>query len=1046
MLLQLERIQRICAQLKGHIYSKSLPIEEYQFAEGNFHDPEDLKRQNPEWKNFKTGELWGGRDYHGWFKTSVTVPRDYAGKTLALVFYTFEEGWDAVNPQFFFYLNGELIQGLDMNHREVIISEKAQGGVTYDIDLHAYAGMLSDKKCTLYGSLSVLEQETRALYFDIQVPVWSCEKLESQDKRRIDMLSVLNEAVNRIDFREPFSAEYFAGIKKAREFMQREFYEKLCGHDDVIATCVGHTHIDVAWKWTVAQTREKTGRSFSTALKLMDQYPEYVFMSSQPQLYEFIKEDYPELYEKIKDRIREGRWEDEGAMWLEADCNVTSGESLVRQLLYGKRFFKDEFGNENKILWLPDVFGYSAALPQLLKKAGVDYFVTSKISWNQFNRLPYDTFRWKGIDGTEILTYFITAKTPYYNKDSWFSTYNTEIHPGAIIGGWEEYRQKDITNNIMIPFGFGDGGGGPTFEMLEVARRMAKGIPGTPKLKMGTTLDYFTELEKTVKDNKRLPAWSGELYLEYHRGTYTSMARNKRDNRKAENLYQSAEKLNVFSMTLGKKYPEEAFKKGWKKILLNQFHDILPGSSIKDVYDITREEYKTILSAGTNEAKSALAHVASRINLAERSLVVYNPLSIDRDDIVEFDIPQGIIDPCLKDAAGNELPCQKIDGSRVICFVRSMPANGYKVFAIAEKRTEKTNTADVKISPQEIENQFFYVSFNEAMNFTSVYDKRNRRELLRKGQTGKQLQAFEDIPITADNWDIDIYYTEKMWNVDDVQEVNVLETGPIRYALQVKRRFNRSVINETIYVYRDIPRIDCKYFIDWKQAQVLLKTAFPIDINTNEATYEIQYGNITRPTHWNTSWDEARFEVCGHSWADISEGGFGVSLLNDSKYGYDIKDGIMRLTLLKSGIDPNPEADKEEHEFTYSLYPHKDTWREGGTHFMARGLNIPLFAHIEDPHAGDLEKEYSFVRSDRDNVCIEVIKKAEDGDDIIVRLYEYQNKRTEVKLVFHHSCREIHECDLLERVLEKIGSDTNEASFVIKPYEIKTFRLKRGTR
>ncbi|GHU02513.1 alpha-mannosidase [Spirochaetia bacterium] len=1047
MLLGLERVGRMCAQLKGQVYSRSLAINEYEFAEGSFHDPADLGKQNPSWRKFKPGDLWGGRDVHGWFKAEVKIPEDWKGKTAALLFHTFETGWDAENPQFFLYVNGKLVQGLDQNHQEYILCESAAAGETYQLDLHAYAGM-TGKPCTLHGKLVSLENDIRSLYYDLQVPAWACEKLDAQDKRRIDMLEVLNEAVNIIEFRDLYSAEYFDSIGKARSFLEKEFYQKFCGHEDVTVTGAGHTHIDVAWRWTVAQTREKAGRSFSTALNLMKQYPEYTFMMSQPQLYQFVKEDYPEIYREIQQRAKEGRWEEEGAMWLEADCNVTSGESLVRQILYGKKFFKEEFGVESTVLWLPDVFGYSAALPQILKKSGVNVFVTSKLSWNQFNRIPYDTFNWRGIDGTEVLTYFITAKGPYQDKNSIFSTYNTELHPGSIKGAWDDYRQKDVTSDIALPYGFGDGGGGPTFEMLETGRRMARGIPGIPRFRFGNITNYFKELEKKAAGNRRLPRWSGELYLEYHRGTYTSMARNKRDNRKSENTYLAAEKINTVAMGLGRPWPVETFKKNWTNILLNQFHDILPGSSIKEVYEVTDKEYRNILADGRKEAAGALAYIAARIPAKGRTLTAYNPLSFTRDDIVEFDLPAGLKQPVLiDDVSGNVYPAQ-VAGNRVISFVRGIPANGYKTFRIEEDTAGKSASKNqgITITKKALDNSFFHVEFDDAMNCSSIYDKRNRRELLKKGETGKRLIAYEDIPLNFDNWDIDSYYVEKPRPVDSVEEVKVTEEGPVRYALEVRRQWNRSRIIERIYIYPALDRIDFNYEIDWKQSQVLLKTAFPLDINANEATYEIQYGNITRPTHSNTSWDQARFEACGHSWADISEGAFGVSLLNDSKYGYDIHDGVMRLTLLKSGIEPNPTADQEVHHFTYSLYPHAGTWKEGGTHAMAHRLNSALLAHVEEsPHGGDLETSYSFAELDRDNVMIEVIKKAEDNDDIILRLYEYQNKRTDVVLNFHDKYRKICECDLMERPLDVsvLGENADRVSLLVQPYEIKTLRLAR---
>lgn len=1036
----IERIQKIYEEVGRYVYSDSMNIENYKYIDGNYHNI-DLINNAPEneWREFKTGDTWGGRDCHGWFKSSVEVPEKYSGKTIALSFHTFQGGWDATNPQFILYVNGEHIQGLDINHREVILSHNAIAGTKYDIDLHAYAGM-DDRKGTLYGKLIVIDEEARELYFNLRVPTDVCKELDADDKRRLDMLTVLNEAANLIDLRRPFSTEYYESLKITNKFLNEEFYDKLCGHEDVVATCVGHTHIDVAWLWTVAQTREKVARSFSTVLKLMEEYPEYIFMSSQPQLYKFLKEDHPKVYEKVKEKVKEGVWEPEGAMWLEADCNVTSGESLVRQVLYGKRFFKKEFNVDNEVLWLPDVFGYSAALPQILKKSDVNYFMTTKIAWNQFNKMPYDTFMWRGIDGTEILTHFITTTEVGQARDNHRTTYNGTITPDTIMGAWRRYQQKDLGNDVLVSFGWGDGGGGATYAMLETGRRMAKGIPGAPKVKMGTSLDYFKKLENNIQDNKRLPKWVGELYLEYHRGTYTSMARNKRDNRICEILYTSGEKVNSMAMILGKNYPHKNITDSWETILLNQFHDILPGSSIKEVYDVTDKEYKGLISNGKEVLNDGLNFIASKINLKERSAVVFNTLGFERSDIVTFDIPDDTSNPIILDTVtGETLKCQKVSDNKAIFFAKGVPANGHKAFTILEDKNNSYET--VELNENTGENKFFKIEFDNKGQIISLIHKETNREILKNGAIGNELQAFEDKPMCFGNWDIDIYYKEKMWSIDDVQSIKVIEKGPVRSTLEIERNFLESKIIQKIYIYNDIPRIDFDSYIDWKEHDILIKAAFPIDINTNEATYEIQYGNVTRPTHKNTTWDIARFEVCGQKWADLSEDNFGVSLLNNCKYGHDILDGNMRLTLLKSGTDPNPVTDQEEHFFTYSIYPHSGDWKEAKTTEKAYELNSPMDVKIEESHVGNLESELSFVKVDKDNIIIEVIKKAEDSDHLIVRMYEFHNKRVNATLEFAFDIEEAMECNLMERDLETLNIEGNKLNFTIKPYEIKTFKV-----
>jgi len=1035
----LERIQKTCNELKDYVYTNKLAIDDYKMLKGNYLGMEAVKGAQDEWKEFHTADLWGGKDSHCWFKTKVTVPEKFSGKVVALNFKTFDEGWNAINPQFMLYVNGEHIQGLDMNHREVILSDNAVACETYELDLHAYSGMIADKKPTLHGEIVCIDKTLRELYFNIQTPVWVCEKLDKEDKRRIDMLLVLNEAINLLDLRKPFSDKFNESVVMANEYLKIEFYEKLCGHEDTIATCVGHTHIDIAWHWTVAQTREKVARSFSTVLKLMKEYPEYVFMSSQPQLYKFLKEDRPEIYQKIKEKVKEGVWEPEGAMWLEADCNVPTGESLVRQILFGKRFFKQEFGVDNEVLWLPDVFGYSAALPQILKKSGVNYFMTTKIAWNQFNKIPCDSFMWKGIDGTEVLTHFITTKDPYQEPNTHMTTYNGQIHPGAIMGAWDRYQNKEINDDVLVSFGFGDGGGGATYEMLEVGRRLNKGIPGCPKVKMGTSKEYFKRLEKKVKGNKKLPKWVGELYLEYHRGTYTSMARNKRDNRISENLYTSAEKLNSLAMLIGKKYPQEDLNKGWENILLNQFHDILPGSSIKEVYEVTDIEYKRIISNGKQMLGNAIDEISANIKLDKTSVVVFNPLSFERSDVTTFEIPSEIKNPILVDKDGKKIVCQRIENNMALFFAEGIPSLGYKTYELEDLLVE---AHEMDMTIDKAENKFFKLKFNEKGLITSFYQKETGREILKSNQVGNELIAFEDKPMNFDNWDIDMYYTEKSWKVDDVQSIEVIEKGPVRATLKIESKFSDSIIIQKIYVYKDIPRVDFNTYVDWKEHQVLLKAAFPIDINVDKATYEIQYGNVERATHSNTSWDAARFEVCAQKWADLSESDFGVSLLNDSKYGHDIKEGVMRLTLIKSGIEPNPTTDQEEHRFTYSLYPHSGDWRQANTSQMAYKLNVPMYTKIETAHEGSLLTQASIAKVNKDNVIIEVVKKAEDTDEIIIRMYEFHNKRSYVKLQLFGEIEKAAECNLMEENIINVDFEDNGIEFEIKPYEIKSFKIK----
>ncbi|WP_026486042.1 alpha-mannosidase [Caldanaerobius polysaccharolyticus] len=1042
MYFEVERIERILRELKEYIYSEKIPIESYKVKPCGYGDYHLLDSDGSDWDTFLKGDRWGGRDKHFWFKTAVKIPEKFGGKTVVYNLSTGREGgWDALNPQFLLYINKKLIQGLDVNHREVLLCENASVGEVYNIDLYAYAGM-GEGLVELNCSIAVLEREVERLYYNMKVPLDVAKLLDEDDLRRIRILQYLTEAVNKIDLRKPFSESFFASVKEANDYLDTEFYGKYCGNEDVVEICVGHTHIDVAWLWTLAQTREKAARSFATVINLMKQYPEYIFMSSQPQLYKFVKEDHPELYREIKEMVKQGRWEAEGAMWLEADCNLTSGESLVRQILFGTRFFKKELGVESKILWLPDVFGYSAALPQILKKSGIDYFMTTKISWNEYNQMPYDTFMWRGIDGTEVLTHFVSTRDYSKGKpEGWFTTYNGFINPSQVMGCWQRYQQKDLSNQVLNCFGYGDGGGGPTKEMLENARRLEKGIPGCPKVKMGKALDFFRNLDKKVKGNKKLPKWVGELYLEYHRGTYTSMARNKKYNRKTEFLNIEAELFSAMnSVLLGGKYPQEEINKCWEVTLLNQFHDILPGSSIKEVYEDSKVQYERVNAIGRDIVNTAICSISSNIGIKDISVVVFNQLSYERSDIVKFELPEGWDSALIYDG-DRLLPSQVVEGNKVIFFAERVPSKGYKVYTLKKAEAPNERNGELKASKAELENRFFDIRLDDSGNIVSIYDKINDREVLKANHRANVLQAFEDKPHNYDAWDINIYYQEKMWEIDGVESIDVVEQGPVRAALKIKRKFMDSVIEQIIYIYKDIPRIDFANKIDWKEKQILLKAAFPVDIHADKATYEIQYGNVERPTHWNTSWDYARFEVPAHRWVDLSEGGYGVSLLNDCKYGHDIKDSVMRITLLKSAIQPNEDADRELHEFTYSLYPHSGDWKAADVVSMAYNLNCPMYAKVEMPHQGKLPSELSLLGVDKNNVVVEVVKKAEDSDDVIVRMYECYNARTKVKFTFFKPFERVVECDLMENEIKDQDFQGNTFTFEIRPYEIKTFKI-----
>ena len=1023
-----ERANVICSQLRNFSTIQKKKITDWKVKEGKFVDVKMAGESELPWKEFDAEkDRWFGPDKHYWFRTETVVPEEFDGKPLWIRIHTGIDHWDdGQNPQFLLFINGEVIQGCDINHREVFVTPCAKAGTSYQIDVQSYTGTLFTEFHFIVD-FEEIDPKIQALYYDIQVPLWGLNRMDEDSKIRLDLETELNNTVNLIDLRKVYSKEFYASIDDASAYIKKAIYEDMAGFDDVIATCIGHTHIDVAWLWTVDQVRQKSCRSFATVLKLMDEYPNYKFMSSQPQLYKFVQERHPELYQKIKERVAEGRWEPEGGMWVEADCNLTSGESLIRQFLFGKRFFKEEFGVDNHILWLPDVFGYSAALPQIMKKCGIDYFMTTKLAWNEFNKVPYDTMNWEGIDGSQIFTHLITTLGVGQNVENFFTTYNGMLHPDAIMGGWERYQQKEMNNDILISYGFGDGGGGPTRQMLETSKRMEQGIKGIPKVRQEFSLKYFEELEERVKDNKRLPSWVGELYFEYHRGTYTSMGRNKRSNRKSEFGMMELELFSVLALANGMKYPKEEMEEMWELILRNQFHDILPGSSIREVYEVTKKEYEEI-EAKTNQL---IEERMKALLTDEDGITVFNTLGFERNDVVVL----GDVKANAVTDGTNVFPVQQTkDGA--VAFVKGMPSKGYMSLTACDQTT-KTPFATTENS---IETPFYSVKFDEFGQMTSIYDKENLREVLQTGKLGNELRIYEDKPLSFSAWNTDIFYEEKSWQVNEVTSVQWTEVGPVRATLLIERNVMDTIIRQQVHFYAEDRRIDFDTYVDWKFSEHLLKVHFPVDVHTDEATFDIQFGNLKRKIHTNTSWDVARFETCGHKWADLSEGDYGVSLLNDCKYGHSMKNNVMSLTLIKSGTEPNKTADQEEHYFTYSLYPHAGGWEAAKTVQEAMSLNVPVKAVLKKAAVD----KFSYMSVNKENVVLETIKAAEDGDGIMIRLYEVENKRSHVTLNVNDKIVSAIETNMLEEseAVQNLQVSEHEVSFEIKPYEVKTFRVR----
>ena len=1016
-------IRHVCSYInivRDSITKKGVPVENIGICPCGYKENNEFPAAEAFLPFQNNGEWGSGFDSHAWFHFTINVPEDMQNdETLELCIHTGESGWDAANPQLICYVDGIMRQGVDVNHKEILLGA---GKSTFDVYLYGYTG---PRIASTHLNVFIRTTHPQAVkyYYDLLVPRLALETMEKNTVEYREILTALSMSLRELNVLEPRGDEFIASMEAADEYLQKHLYSRKSG-TDVAVICIGHTHIDIAWLWTVAQTREKAQRSFATVVELMKRYPEYKFMSSQAYLYKAVKEEAPELYNEIKRLVAEGRWEVEGAMWVEADCNLTSGESLVRQVLYGKNFFKDEFGVDSRVLWLPDVFGYSAALPQILKKSGVDWFVTSKISWNDVNTMPYDLFRWKGLDGTEINTYFLTAqdkgRTANFTKGT---TYVANTTPQHIAGCYNRFQQKELSRETIITFGFGDGGGGPTTEMLEMARRQKNGIEGLPRAEMGFAGDMLKRLEKTIEGNPRLPMWQGELYLEFHRGTYTSNARNKRNNRMSEFNMLDAELLSVAAKILhcDEEYPKDRFHGLWEKILVNQFHDIIPGSSIREVYEECDVDYKEILTYLGECRQRKAGEIALRVN-TEKKNIVFNPHSFTASGII------------------------KSKGKTY--FAENIPPKGYKAVNLRSAKPQIT------VNGRHISTPFYECDFDENMEIARLYDKKNRREVIRQGETGNQLRIFEDYPDQYDAWEIQEFSGYKYYSVKAVENTEIVSDGA-RTGVEIIRKHGESLIKQTVWFYENIARIDFETELDWHSKHRILRTAFPVDINTDKASFEVQFGTLERPTHKNTSWDAMKFETCGHKFTDMSEGNYGISLINDCKYGHDVHGNTMQLTLLKCPTYPNEVADEGLHKFTYSLLPHNGTLKDADTIKEAYLLNLPMFClpvnrpgKASQDASGEayervLPEEWSLISTDSENLIVETVKEAERSEDIIVRMYESKNFRGTAEFTLGFPAKRVFLATMMEDAEKEICLKDGKFMLAYKPFEIITLRIER---
>lgn len=1047
MLLLEKKLEKRLLELAPYRYIDKKEIDYFLIREdemGVSNPP--VPKLGEEDKRFCKGDGWCGRDAYLWMQTSLRLPKEWKDlepKYAPVGLFHFGGEFEAM-----LYIEGEPYQGVDNNHAEVFFKEE-HFDREITLTFRLWSGLedggvpTPQHHCFVQAELALLDMAADD-FFHLGMAVLSTAKIMSNEQaEREDYLAALDKAFLLIDWTDAGGEAFYQMVHDASACLSQTI-DAMPKATSLMVSCVGHTHIDTAWMWRLKHTREKASRSFSTVLRLMERFPEYLFLHTQPQQYAFIKEDFPQIYEQIQERVKEGRWEIDGAMWVESDCNLPNGESLTRQVLLGRKFMLEEFGKEPTYLWLPDAFGYSAALPQILKKSGIETFMTSKIMWNQYNRMPNDTFWWEGIDGSKILAHFLTTPNPGPKVyDNYFFIYNGFLYPDTVTGAWKLYQEKRLNKDILISYGYGDGGGGVSREMLEYRRNMDK-LPGLPNVKTSSAGDYFKRLHKTVENTTQpMATWDGEIYLEYHRGTFTSQAYNKKMNRLLENLYQKAEWLTAMAAVKTgdiSKAEQEKLTEGWKIILTHQFHDIIPGSAIHEVYEDSVVNYMQAQDLANEVISDAYTNLIEQ----DAGYSILNPVAEKRSGMVR-------LAEATSEIAGKEFYTEdgktvstQIGADGVWAYVENVPAMGAMYLYARDVQDKRTQAACSRIDSLDgkihLVTPYYELELNEDGQISYLYDRAYDSNVLEENACGNVLQFFEDKPIDFDAWDIDMFYQEKKREVTNLVKREIVENGTLRTVIRQEWSISKSHICQDMILYANTGRIDFKTHVNWQETQKLLKVAFPVDIRANYATYDIQYGNIKRPNHSNTSWERAKFEVVGHRFADLSEHDYGVSLLNDCKYGYDIHQNVMRLSLLKSAIYPDLNADKGEHDFTYAIYPHKGDFVTGSTVQQATELNQPLEA-LRGRISLPCNDGGSSVRFTGSCVELDALKKSEDGKYLLLRFHEYAGSKGKVKMEFGFIAKAICECDLMERPLEEFKQAENMMT-CIKPYEVKTFLIQ----
>ena len=955
-------------------------------------------------KDIKVGEKWADLWGCGWFRFTGKVPTIMKG--------AFVGTWLDVQGEACFFKDGVPHQGLtnkiDWNLQAgkyfLPLFPKAKGNEEIDLLVETGANGLFGEDKKVYklerADIVVFDPQAYEIWMDSRTLFSLWEGLPDNKPRKKKILYGLNQACNLWnDGRN----------KDACLEITKELLSLPAEASALTAWSIGHAHIDVAWLWPIRETRRKCGRTFSTALRFLEEYPDYIFGASQAQLYKFVKEDYPQLYQEIKDKVKEGKWEVQGATWVEMDTNIPSGESLIRQCMYGKDFFREEFAKEIDFLWLPDCFGYTGSLPQILKKCKVTSFISQKLSWNDTNTFPHHTYRWQGIDGSEVLCHFLPT-----------NDYNFSNLPKSFIESENRYAQADVSDDFLNLYGIGDGGGGPSKEHIELGLRQ-QNLEGVPKFKFAQAKDFIKKLQEL--DREKLPVWQGELYFELHRGTYTTQAWMKKYNRMLEQKMQFIEFLSVLTNRNTSQYLQAI----WKDILLNQFHDIIPGSSIGWVYD----DAHALSTKNLQKLELLQDNLTSSLLITEEAnnnIIIFNSLSHYRTEVIDFPYNHD----CDIYDNNNLIPSLYQESN--LYFEVTVPPLGYKVLKLLAKQREELV---ISANDSNLENEVIKLQFDDTGAIVSIWDKVSNKELL--DGPANALKLWEDLPNNWGAWDINHFYRETTPELPTLLELQIRVNNKFKQSIYQRLSIGGSEIKQTISITKDSTLIEIENDVDWNEKHKMLRVGACPAIYSKNATSEIQFGLVSRPTHKNTSWDWAKFEVLAHTFIDISDNNHGFAVLNNCKYGHSVQDNSLEINLLRSPADVHKEADLGKHNFTFAYYPHISNLQNSDVIQKAHSLNQKLVILESDlvPNT----KEYSLFELDNPAIVLQTVKYAEEGEDIILRCYESIGAKQKTILKLTNDYKTAYECNMLEINEQGLNIEDNSISLEFLPFEIKTIKL-----